>query len=224
MRVVERIVTLCGETQLAGIPCALVRFAGCELRCSWCDTRFALDPDAGKDLGVEAIAAWARASGMRLVLLTGGEPLLQPELPELATLLCARGHRVLVETSGALDISALAPPVIRCVDIKCPGSGEVSRNRWENLGQLRDEDSVKLVLAGREDYEFAKQVIRSHGLCSPLNVLLSSVYPQLGPEQLAAWIIEDRLVDVRLNVQLHRILWPRGEASQAHSHKQEVRR
>jgi len=208
MKVFQRTLTLCGETHFAGVPCALIRFAGCELRCRWCDTVDAREASAAVgETPVEELVDWAARSGMRLVLLTGGEPLLQPELPELAARLVGQGLQVLVETSGAYDIAALEPPVIRSMDVKCPGSGEAGRNRWENLGLLRAGDVVKMILADRDDYEFAKRVIADHRLCRPLNILLSSAYPHLKPEQLATWIVEDRLGEVRLNVQLHR-LWP----------------
>jgi 7-carboxy-7-deazaguanine synthase len=215
MKVFERVLTICGETHLAGMPCALIRFAGCELRCRWCDTVEAREPTAAvMESDLEELVDWAAHSQMRLVLLTGGEPLLQPELPELAARLARQGQQVLVETSGAHDIGALEPPVIRSVDVKCPSSGESGRNRWENLRLLRAGDVVKMVVADREDYAFAKRVIATHGLCSPVNILLSSAYPQLKPEQLATWIVEDRLGEVRLNVQLHRLLWPALEQRQ----------
>ena len=209
MRVVERLLTICGETHLAGVPCVLVRFAGCDLRCSYCDTLYARDHDAAaEEVAAEELAEWVLRQGLGLALLTGGEPLLQPELPRLAELL-ARRMTVLVETSGALDISPLGPPVVRSVDIKGPSSGEAGRMRWENLNGLRAGDCVKFVVAGREDYEHAKAVIHDHRLGAPVNILLSSAYPHLEPWRLAAWIIEDRL-DVRLNVQLH-VLWPQLE-------------
>lgn len=211
MRVVERQITLCGETHLAGIPCALVRFAGCDLRCHYCDTLYARDdPDVVEEMTPQEIAAWVEQQGLRLVLLTGGEPLLQPDLPRLAQDLAARGQQVLVETSGAHDISSLAPPVVRSVDVKCPSSGEQARTLWRNLSVLRAGDCVKFVVAGRRDYDYARDVIARHALGSPVNILLSCAYPLLEPGQLAAWIIEDRL-QVRLNLQLHRLVWPQLE-------------
>ena len=203
--------TLCGETHLAGVPCTLIRFAGCDLRCRHCDTLHAQEHGAAtEELSAAALAAWVETQGLRLVLLTGGEPLLQPELPVLAADLAGRGQQVLVETSGAHDISVLAPPVVRSVDVKCPSSGEEARNRWQNLQLLRAGDCVKFVVADRDDYSYARSVIGRHQLGSPVNILLSSAYPLLEPEQLAAWIIEDRL-DVRLNLQLHRVVWPQLE-------------
>lgn len=210
MRVVERLLTLCGETHLAGVPCVLVRFAGCNLRCRYCDTLYARDHDApAEEVTADELAEWVLGQGLGLALLTGGEPLLQRELPRLAETL-ARRVTVLVETSGALDISPLGPPVVRSVDVKGPSSGEVGQMCWQNLGSLRPGDCVKFVIASREDYEHAKAVIHGHRLGAPVNILLSSAYPHLEPWQLAAWIIEDRL-DVRLNVQLHKVLWPQLE-------------
>jgi len=210
MRVFERHLTLCGETHLAGLPCALVRFAGCDLRCRWCDTVRAQDPDsaAGEDLNVDQIVAWVDSVGASLVLLTGGEPLLQPELPQLAVRLALR-YQVLVETSGAHDIRCLPSPVVRSVDIKGPSSGEQDRMCWDNLRHLRLGDVVKLVIADRADYEYAREVIQRHALGVEVNILLSSAYPHLRPQQLAAWIIEDLqqgrrfMAAARLNVQLH---------------------
>jgi 7-carboxy-7-deazaguanine synthase len=161
----------------------------------------------GEEVTPAEVEAWVRHTGLELVLLTGGEPLLQPELPALAARL-AEHHTVLVETSGAHDISVLRRPVIRSVDVKCPGSGEAARNRWSNLAELRAGDAVKMVLTGEDDYAYAVDVIRRHGLGPPLNILLSCSYPHLKPETLARWMLRDRLRVVRLNLQLHRLGWP----------------
>jgi 7-carboxy-7-deazaguanine synthase len=209
MKVVERRLTLCGETHWLGVPCALIRFSGCSLRCRWCDTKHAYE--GGEEVERRELLAWVAASGLGLVLLTGGEPLLQAELPELCAELVAAGRIVLCETSGAHDIAPLAPPVIRSVDVKCPGSGESDRNLWSNLEQLRPGDAVKLVLTDRADYEYARAVIARHRLGPPVEVLLSAAQPQLDVETLAAWMLEDRLAGTRLNLQAHRLLWPRLE-------------
>lgn len=207
MKVIERLVTICGETQFAGLPCALIRFAGCDLRCTWCDTVYARE-HKGEETAVDELLQWVRSTKVQLVLLTGGEPLLQNDLTRLAVALADSKHTVLVETSGAYDIGVLPPPIIRAMDIKCPGSGESERILWSNLEQLRPEDAVKMVLTSREDYDYAKAVIQRYRLGFPLNILLSSAYPRLECKQLADWMVEDRLGQVRLNVQLHRILWP----------------
>ena len=209
MTVVERRLTLCGETQWLGVPCALIRFSGCTLRCRWCDTQYAYE--GGEEVDRRELLAWVAASGLELVLLTGGEPLLQAELPQLCAELSAAGQRVLVETGGAHEIAPLAPPVIRSVDVKCPGSGEADRNLWSNLAELRPGDAVKLVLSDRADYEFARGVIARHRLGPPVEVLLSAVQPGLAVETLAGWMLADRLAGVRLNIQAHRLLWPRLE-------------
>lgn len=216
MRVIERHLTLCGETHLAGTLCALIRFAGCDLDCRWCDTPHAREPDGGETLTPEQLVTWSRELGARLVLLTGGEPLLQADLPRLTSMLAAGGHQVLVETSGACDIAPLAAPVVRCVDVKCPSSGAEGRMRWENLSELRPDDAVKFVIADRADYDYAADVIQRHGLGGRVNILLSSAHPQLSPRQLATWMTQDLklgrrwMADVRLNVQLHH-LWPQLE-------------
>jgi 7-carboxy-7-deazaguanine synthase len=208
MLVRERLVTLCGETALAGTPCALIRFSGCSLRCSWCDTGYAYA--GGEETSVAELLRWAERSGPTLVLLTGGEPLLQAELPQLATELAARGLTVLVETNGAHDISPLEPPVLRAVDIKCPASGEAAANRWQNLADLRAGDTVKLVVADRADYDYARAVVREHRLGPPLDIFFTAAAP-LAAEDLARWILDDRLSHVRLGAQLHKLLWPRLE-------------
>jgi 7-carboxy-7-deazaguanine synthase len=222
LKVIERLVTICGETHLAGIPCALIRFAGCDLDCDWCDTAYARDAALGNEMSVDELVAWVASRGLTLALLTGGEPLLQPELPTLAAALARDGVAVLVETSGAHDIRPLASPVIRSVDLKCPGSGEVDRILWSNLDHLRPGDAVKLVLRDRRDYDFAKEVIRRHRLGAPVHVLLSSAHPHLTPQELACWILEDRLSDVRLNPQLHRVLWPAGPEGHRTDHKEDA--
>jgi 7-carboxy-7-deazaguanine synthase len=213
MRVVERLTTLCGETHLAGVACALIRFAGCDLRCRWCDTTYAREAE-GQEITAAELERWVDRTGLGLVLLTGGEPLLQAGLAELATRLAER-RTVLVETSGAHDIRPLAAPIVRSVDIKCPASGEAERNLWQNLDHLRPGDAVKLVIADRADYDFARDVIARHRLELPVHVLLSPVGHRAAPldvaRELAGWILEDRLHGVRLNLQLHRLLWPEGE-------------
>lgn len=211
IRVCERLATICGETHLAGVPCALIRLAGCSVRCAWCDTPYAQDPAAGEPASRADLVRWVAQTGLGLVLLTGGEPLEQPEVPELAAELASAGHRVLVETSGACDITPLRPPILRAVDVKGPSSGALRLNRWENLDALREGDAVKLPVQDREDYEHALQVIHRHRLGPPVEVLLSPVAP-LAPLELARWMLGDRLASARLNLQLHRLAWAELEA------------
>jgi len=161
-------------------------------------------------MSIEAIVDRVGQFGCALVEVTGGEPLAQPEAPVLLARLCEAGCEVLLETSGAYDITVAAEPVVRIVDVKCPGSGESARNHWANLAALRRRDEVKFVLADRADYEFARGVIDRHDLSARCTVLMGAVAGLLDPAELAGWILAEKL-PVRLNVQLHKILWPEKE-------------
>jgi 7-carboxy-7-deazaguanine synthase len=158
-------------------------------------------------MAVDEILAAVAALGVPLVEVTGGEPLAQPNCLRLLHELCEAGYEVLLETSGALDVAAVDPRVAKIVDVKCPGSGEAAANRWENLAHLTPRDELKFVLAGREDYEWARAVVRDRALEGRHPLLFSTVFGSLAPPDLAAWILEDRL-NVRLQLQLHKILWP----------------
>lgn len=194
-----------GESTRAGLPCTFVRLSACNLRCRWCDTPQAFV--GGERRAVSEVVGEALALETPLVLITGGEPLLQPGALPLMSALCDAGRTVMLETSGERDISAVDPRVIRVVDLKAPGSGETDRNRWQNLELLRPQDEVKFVLLDRTDYEWAKAVIERHDLAPRVAaVLLSPVHGELDPKQLAQWILEDRL-PVRLQVQLHKYIW-----------------
>lgn len=194
-----------GESTHAGRPCSFVRLTGCPLRCVWCDSTFAFQ--GGRRMALEEIMAEVAALGLPLVEVTGGEPLAQPGCLRLLTELCDAGYEVLLETSGALDIAPVDPRVRRIVDVKCPESGESAANRWENLALLGPRDELKFVLAGRKDYEWARAVVRERGLAGARLILFSTVFGSLAPAELAGWILEDRL-DVRLQLQMHKILWP----------------
>lgn len=194
-----------GESSFAGMPCAFVRLTGCPLRCSWCDTEYAFS--GGTRMALSEIVARVEGMGLPLVEVTGGEPLAQPECLALLRALCDAGREVLLETSGALDISGVDPRVVKIVDVKCPGSGEERSNRWENLAALGARDEVKFVLAGRGDYDYARRVIGERGLAGRAGLLFSPVHGALDPAELARWIGEDRLA-VRMQLQLHKILWP----------------
>jgi len=206
MTVKEIFLSLQGESTSAGLPTVFVRFAGCNLRCRYCDTRYAYT--GGEEIGPTALAQRLATYPFRRVCLTGGEPLLQPraELQQLLDLL--GGWEVSIETNGSLPLEALrlAPGQRWVMDIKCPGSGEEKANRWENLKVLAPEDEVKFVLASREDYLWARQVIQIHGLTQRAKVLLSPVYGELAPADLANWILDDGL-DVRLQLQWHKIIF-----------------
>jgi 7-carboxy-7-deazaguanine synthase len=194
-----------GESTHAGRPCVFVRLAACDLRCSWCDTPYAFT--GGQKMAVEDVLARVGALGVPLVELTGGEPLLQKEAIPLMAALIAAGHEVLLETGGHLSIADVPGPVVRIVDVKCPGSGEAAKMHWPNLDQLRPHDEVKFVLRDRADYDYAKDVVARHRLAGRVAaVLFSPVHGVLDPQALAAWILEDRLT-VRLQLQLHKFIW-----------------
>jgi 7-carboxy-7-deazaguanine synthase len=194
-----------GESTHAGIPCAFVRLAGCNLRCVWCDTAYAFDE--GREMSVDEVVDRVTSYGCRAVEVTGGEPLLQDDVIPLLQALVGRGHLVLLETGGSLPIDRVPAGVRRIVDVKCPGSGEADKNRWENLDHLREGDELKFVLAGREDYEWAAAQVRARGLERRCPLLFSPVHGILDPGELAGWVLRDRL-PVRVQVQLHKLLWP----------------
>jgi len=204
MRITEIYTSIQGETQYAGLPCTLVRTTGCDLRCGYCDSAFAFQ--GGTDMSLEQIEAEVAALGVPLVLLTGGEPMLQRELPLLARRLVAHGYRVMIETSGAHPLDELPVEVLRIVDVKTPGSGESHRMRWDLLGSLRPQDAAKFVLTDESDYRWAVEVIRRHDLGGHTEVLLSPVHGQLDPRDLVSWMLRDRLPG-RLNLQLHKYVW-----------------
>jgi 7-carboxy-7-deazaguanine synthase len=200
-----------GESSYAGWPCSFVRLTGCPLRCVWCDSAFAFT--GGRRMSLDEIMQQVAALGLPLVEVTGGEPLAQPGCLELLRRLCDGGYQVLLETSGALDITPVDPRVIKIVDVKCPGSGEAQSNRWENLARLAPRDELKFVLAGRQDYEWACGILKEYGfdkesgLDAPRPIHFSPVHGALRADELAAWILQDAL-PVRLQLQLHKILWP----------------
>jgi len=196
-----------GETSFAGKPCTLVRLSGCNLRCRWCDTPQAFT--GGERLPRSEVLRRALALGTELVLVTGGEPLLQPGALPLLGELCDAGRTVLLETSGERDISQVDPRVHRIVDMKAPGSGEAARNRLENLALLGARDQLKLVIADRADYEWARALIAQSGVAArAAEVLLSPVHGELDPRELVAWTLEDAL-PVRVQLQLHKYIWGR---------------
>lgn len=199
-----------GESTWAGAPCTFVRLTGCPLRCVWCDTAYAFH--GGRRMTIEQIVEEVGARSARLVEITGGEPLAQPAAGALADALLAEGYTVLIETSGAVDVSGLDDRVHKIMDLKCPGSGEVERNRWENLQHLTDRDEVKFVIDDRTDYEWARDTIRERGLDRRVEdgtlraLLMSPVWGEIDLEDLAGWILEDAL-PVRFQLQLHKLVW-----------------
>jgi 7-carboxy-7-deazaguanine synthase len=196
-----------GETSFAGRPCTLVRLSGCNLRCHWCDTPQAFH--GGKRMPRQAVLQAALELGTELVLVTGGEPLLQPGALPLLRELCDAGRTVMLETSGERDISEVDARVHRIVDMKAPGSGECARNRYQNLALLGPRDQLKFVLADRQDYEWARALIAAEPGCARAGELLfSPVHGELDPEQLVAWVLADGL-RVRVQLQLHKYIWGR---------------
>jgi len=204
LKINEIFYSIQGESTFTGQPCVLIRLTGCQMRCTWCDTEYSFHE--GTWMRVEDVVEQVLSWGCPLAEVTGGEPLLQPAVHPLMSTLCDRGLVVLLETGGGLDISTVDPRVRRIVDLKCPGSGEASNNRWENLSFLRETDEVKFVVANRDDYEWACRAIRRYGIDGRCPVHLSPVWDAVEPAELAAWILEDRL-PARLSLQLHKTLW-----------------
>jgi 7-carboxy-7-deazaguanine synthase len=194
-----------GESTFAGLPCTFVRTTGCNLRCSWCDTPQAFH--GGTRMRRADVFARALSFGTGLVELTGGEPLLQPGVMPLMTELCDAGRTVLVETSGEADVSGVDARVHKIMDLKCPGSGESHRNRWQNLEHIGQRDEIKFVLASRLDYEWMRAAVRDRGLVERTpNLLASTVFGRLAPRDLVAWVLEDKLA-VRVQLQMHKYVW-----------------
>ena len=194
-----------GESTHTGRPCVFVRLTACDLRCSWCDTPYAFTE--GTKMSVTDVVSRVEAYACDLVEITGGEPLLQRDVYPLMRQLLDLGRTVMVETGGHLSIKDVPSPVIRVVDVKCPGSGESSKNHWENLELLTRQDEVKFVIRDRVDYEYARDVVARHGLVGrTAAVLFSPVHDVLQSKDLAAWILEDRL-PVRLQLQAHKYIW-----------------
>ena len=208
MKLYEIYTSIQGETQYAGLPCTLVRFAACDLRCSYCDTEYAFT--GGQDVTIDAIVADVVARRVPLVLLTGGEPLLQRELPALCEALLARNLEVMIETGGHRDTSRLPAGVVVILDVKTPGSGESSKMCWANLERLGARDAVKFVVTSEEDYRWARELIREKRLDARCHVLLSPSFGQVEPRELVAWMLRDQL-PARLNLQIHKYVWPPDE-------------
>jgi len=194
-----------GESRRAGEPCVFVRLTACDLRCSWCDTPYSFHEGGKRSL--DDVIAEVERYQCPLVEITGGEPLLQDEVYPLMERLLALGHTVMLETGGHRSIARVPAAVLKIVDVKCPGSGESHRNHWENLSLIGPNDEVKFVLKDRADYEFAREVISTHGLHGKAGaLLLSPVHGVLEPRLLAEWVLADRL-QVRVQLQVHKFIW-----------------
>lgn len=205
VRVCEIFASVQGESHWAGYPCTFVRLVGCNLDCTYCDTPYARE--GGDERAVADVVAEVRSLGLSTVEVTGGEPLLQPGAGPLLWALVGAGFRVLLETNGSLPLDRVPPQVHVVMDLKTPGSGMAERNDWANLDVLKSIDEVKFVLRDRADYEWAREVVECRLRPRRLRASFSPVVPQLPPALLADWLVADGL-DVRLQLQLHRVLWP----------------
>lgn len=193
-----------GESSFMGLPCVFIRLSGCNLRCRYCDTAYAWSE--GYDMPVSEIVREVLQFRCNLTLITGGEPLMQPNSTHLAQALIDVGLKTLVETNGSIDISNLPEKTVRIVDVKCPGSGEVNRFYWGNLGSLRPSDEIKFVITSRYDYEWTRDFVHQHLAVFPGQILLSPAFGKLDPKEVISWILEDNL-NVRFQLQLHKIVW-----------------
>ncbi|MCK9622649.1 MAG: 7-carboxy-7-deazaguanine synthase QueE [Methylobacter sp.] len=204
LRITEIFYSLQGESNTVGLPTVFIRLTGCPLRCVYCDTSYAFS--GGKKIEIDAIVTQAEQYGTKYITVTGGEPLAQPGCLELMTKLLDKGYVVSLETSGALDVSAVDPRVVKVMDFKTPSSGELSRNLYQNIEYLNQKDQVKFVIGNDEDYDWSKTLLTEYGLPNRCDILFSPVMGQQHPTELAEKILKDRL-PVRFQLQLHKILW-----------------
>ena len=203
MRVTEIFHSIQGESTHAGRPCVFVRLTGCNLRCRWCDSEYTFT--GGERMSLDDVMSRVKRYGTKLVEITGGEPLAQQEAFDLIRCLCDDGFEVLIETSGSIDITPVDRRAKIILDVKCPGSGEAEKNRWENIDELRPHDEVKFVIADRADYEWARSVIAEKQL-DRWTVLLSPVWGEMDMKSLAEWMLADH-VPARFQTQLHKHIW-----------------
>lgn len=206
LKVNEIFYSIQGESSFAGWPCVFIRLSGCNLRCSYCDTQYAYED--GTDLEIKGILERISVYNCRLVEVTGGEPLIQKETPDLIRQLLDKGYKVLLETNGSIDISLVDKQCIRILDIKCPSSGEKDSIDLNNLKRLVDGDELKFVIADRSDYDYAKGILDLADSICPKSVAVhfSPCFGKMDIKKLSHWILEDFL-DVRLNLQLHKFIW-----------------
>lgn len=204
MQVCETFVSILGEASFVGFPAFFIRLSGCNLRCRYCDTTYAYS--GGREQTIASLVAEARQAGQKLVLVTGGEPLVQDDCPRLLAELAAAGFRVLLETNGSRPIQDLDSRVHRIVDLKCPGSGMAAHNYLKNFEVLTGQDELKCVVCDRQDFDWALQTIRPWKSWERHQVLLAPAFGVLPPAELAAWILETKL-PLRLNLQIHKYLW-----------------
>ncbi|SRR5690606_8055386 len=193
-----------GESTKAGLPCVFIRLTYCNLRCTYCDTEYAFYE--GKDLSIEDIISEVKKYNCKLVEVTGGEPLVQKESLQLMKRLCDDGFEVLLETGGSLPIKEIDKRVKVIMDLKCPSSGMLKKNLYENINYLKPADEVKFVIGSREDYNWTKDILQKYNLNEKCEVLFSVVFGMLEPVELVNWILEDKL-DVRFQLQMHKFIW-----------------
>jgi len=205
MKVTEIFTSIQGESTFCGLPCTFIRMTGCNLRCKYCDTPYALE--GGEELDLDQIMDKVKEAGISLVELTGGEPLLQEECYLLINLLLEEGYTVLLETNGSLTLEKLDSRVMKIVDIKCPGSGMSEKMDFSNVNYLTGKDEVKFVISDKGDFDWAKGIIDTYGLIEKCKVLISPVLSRLEAKEVAGWILEER-IPVRLQLQLHKVIWP----------------
>ena len=206
LRINEVYQSIQGESSWAGWPCVFVRLTACDLRCTYCDTAYAFYD--GKKRLVSEVLAEVLAMDCPMVEITGGEPLLQKNVLSLMTQFCDAGKTVLIETSGAHDISKIDPRVHRIMDLKTPSSGECARNLWGNIEHLAKRDEVKFVIGSREDYEWSREQVRVHRLNERCGcVLFSPIFGKIEPREIVDWIVADKL-PVRFQLQMHKFIWP----------------
>lgn len=206
MKVSEVFFSIQGESTYAGLPCIFIRLSGCNLRCLWCDTPYAQDMEEGYDLSIEDILKEIRKFRCHLVEITGGEPLIQGETRSLINRLMASGYTVLLETNGSVSLKDIDPLVTKVVDVKCPGTGQGGSFLMENLDFITPGDEIKFVIRDRGDYEFARRFVEERLRGKADKILFSPAHPEMNPEELARWILEDGL-KVRLQPQIHKYIW-----------------
>ncbi len=209
LQICETFKSIQGESSFVGIPCFFIRLTKCNLRCKWCDTKYAITEE-GRELTIDNLIQQANDSKVNLICITGGEPLLQKNCKLLINALTKQKKTVIVETNGSIDISMVEPPAIRIMDIKSPSSGEVEKFRIENIELLRLSDQVKFVIGNQNDYTWCKELIKKHNLTQKAKILMGAVEGCLDLKKLSEWILADNL-EVRLQVQLHKIIWQNNE-------------
>lgn len=209
LKITEIFSSIQGESSYAGLPCVFVRLAGCNLRCNWCDTTYSLESEDGEEFSIEDIMEKVKSFGVNLVEVTGGEPLTQPNVIILLEILLDEGYKALIETNGTISLKDVAKEVVKIVDVKCPSSGCSDSFLHENLNYITSNDEVKFVIADKQDYLFAKEFLKTH-LKDNDKVIFSPVQDSLKASKLSQWILNDKL-NVRLGLQLHKIIWPADE-------------